>query len=84
MREIKVARFLLRTARFFTQMWDEMVTMIVIKKDSMAGPIFEMNQIDPKGSSIHVPKKEKRRRLVKVHVDKKFPTPRKKCLLAIK
>jgi len=65
-------------------MWDEMVTMIVIKKDSMACPIFEMNQIDPEGSSIHLPKKEKRRRLVKVHVNKKFPTPRKNYLLAIK
>ncbi len=50
----------------------------------MACPIFEMNQIDPKGSSIHLPKKEKRRRLVKVLVNKKKITPRKNYLLAIK
>jgi hypothetical protein len=43
-------------------MWDEMVTMIVIKKDSMVGPIFEMNQIDLEGTFIHVPKKEKKRK----------------------
>jgi hypothetical protein len=39
-------------------MWDDMVTMIIIKKDSMTCPIFEMNQIDPKGSSMLQKKKE--------------------------
>jgi hypothetical protein len=40
-------------------MWDEMVTMIVIKKDSMASPISKMNQRDPKGSHVHALKKQK-------------------------
>jgi hypothetical protein len=34
--------------------------MIVIKKYSIACPIFEMNQINLEGSSIHVPQKEKK------------------------
>jgi hypothetical protein len=64
-------------------MWDEMVTMIVIKKDSTTCPIFEMNQIDPKGSFLMLQKKKKRRRLVKVLIGKISPNPRNNCLLAI-
>ncbi len=42
-------------------MWDEMVTMIITKKDNKMETIFEMAQIDVKGSSmIRAFKKQKR------------------------
>ncbi len=42
-------------------MWDEMVTMIVIKKDNSMVIIFEAVQIDVEGSSmIRAPKKQKK------------------------
>ncbi len=54
----KVAKFPNRTTRLIHQMWDEMVTMIVIEMDNKMVTIFKVFQIDVEGSSmIRVPKK---------------------------
>ncbi len=63
-------------------MWDEMVTMIVIKKDNKMEIIFEATQTNVKGSYvIKVPKKqkkeatmeEKREKMIDNLVMKKYP-----------
>ncbi len=59
----KVAKFPNTTSKLIHQMWDEMVTMIVIKKDNRMVIIFKAMQIDIEGSLvIRAPKKQKRRR----------------------
>jgi hypothetical protein len=56
--KFKVAKFLNRTTRPIHQMWDEMVTMIVIEKDNKMVTTFEAAQIDIEGSlTIRAPKK---------------------------
>ncbi len=56
--KFKVAKFLNRTTRLIHQMWDEMVTMIVIEKDNKMVTTFEAAQIDIEGSlTIRPPKK---------------------------
>jgi hypothetical protein len=58
----KVAKFPNTTSRLIHQMWDEMVTMIIIKKDNRMVIISKAVQIDIEGSSvIRAPKKQKRR-----------------------
>jgi len=44
--KFKVAKFLNRTSKLVHQMWDEMVSMIVIKKDDKIVTTFEATQID--------------------------------------
>jgi hypothetical protein len=56
----KVVKFLNRIVRFINQMWDEMVTMIVIEKDTIMETFFEVVQIDVEGSFvITAPNKQK-------------------------
>ncbi len=56
--KFKVAKFLNRTTRLIHQMWDEMVTMIVIEKDNKMVTTFEAAKIDIEGSlTIRPPKK---------------------------
>jgi hypothetical protein len=58
---VRVAKFLNRTTRLIHQMWDEMVTVIVIKKDNRMVTIFETTQTNVEGSLvIRVPKKKKK------------------------
>jgi hypothetical protein len=57
-RRFKVVKFHNRIVRLIHQMWDEMVMMIVIEKDTTMETIFEAAQIDVKGSYvIKAPKK---------------------------
>ncbi len=50
-----------KTSRLIHQMWDEMVTMIVIKKDNIMEIISKMAQTNVEGSYvITVPKKQKK------------------------
>jgi hypothetical protein len=58
----KVAKFPNRTSRLIHQMWDEMVIMIVIKKDNKMATTFKVMQTDVEGFSlINTPKKKKKR-----------------------
>jgi hypothetical protein len=62
----KVAKFPNRTARLIHQMWDEMVIVIVIKKDNKMARTCETARIDIKGSSmIRAPKKQKKEAKIK-------------------
>jgi hypothetical protein len=57
----KVAKFPIRTTRLIHQMWDEMVTMIVIKKDNRMVTTFEAIQTNVEGFLvIRAPKKQKK------------------------
>jgi len=59
--KFKVAKFLNRTSKLVHQMWDEMVSMIVIKKDDKIVTTFEATQIDVDNSyMIKAPKKKKK------------------------
>jgi hypothetical protein len=59
----KVVKFPNRIMRLIHQMWDEMVTMIVIKKDNKMVTIFEATLTNVEGLVvIKAPKKQKRRR----------------------
>jgi hypothetical protein len=59
----KVAKFPNTTSKFIHQMWDEMVTMIVIKKDNRMVIISKGVQIDIEGSLvIRATRKQKKRR----------------------
>lgn len=52
-------KFFNRIARLIHQMLDEMMTMIIIKKDNIMETIFEVVQIDVEGSFvIKAPKKQ--------------------------
>jgi hypothetical protein len=54
----RVTKFFNRTTRLIHQMWDEMLTMIVIKKDNKMATTFEGAQTDVEGSLvIKAPKK---------------------------
>jgi hypothetical protein len=55
--KFRIKKFPIKTTRLLTQMWDKIVTIIIIEKDSMVGPISKGNQLNLKDSSIHVPKK---------------------------
>jgi hypothetical protein len=60
--KFKVAKFSNRITKLIHQMWDEMVTMIIIEKENRMVITFEVAQIDVEGSSaIRVPKKKKRK-----------------------
>ncbi len=61
-RKFRIKKFLMKITRLPTHMWDKMVTMIIIEKYSMVGPISKGNQLNLKGSSIHVPKKPKKKK----------------------
>jgi hypothetical protein len=80
--KFRVMKFPIKTLRLIHQMWDEMVTMIVIKKDNRMEIIFEATQTNVKGSYvIKVPKKqkkeatmeEKREKMIDNLVMKKYP-----------
>jgi hypothetical protein len=59
--KFKVAKFPNRTTKLIHQMWDEMVTMIVIEKDNKMVIISKAVKIDVEGSSvIKSPKKNKK------------------------
>jgi hypothetical protein len=51
-RRFKVTKFPKRRTRLIHQMWDEMVTMIVIEKDNKMEIIFETAQTNVKGSFV--------------------------------
>jgi hypothetical protein len=76
----KVVKFPNRTLRLIHQMWNQIVTMIVIKKDNIMVTIFEVMQIDVEGSlMIRAPKKqkeetmeEKREKMIDTLVMKKY------------
>jgi hypothetical protein len=60
-KRFKVMKFPNKTSRLIHQMWDEMVTMIVIKKDNIMEIISKMAQTNVEGSYvITVPKKQKK------------------------
>jgi hypothetical protein len=61
-RKFRVAKFPNRTTKLIHQMWDEMVIVIIIKKENKMVIIFKTIQTDVEGSIvIRVPKKQKRR-----------------------
>jgi L-lactate utilization protein LutC len=65
-RRFKVVKFHNRIVRLIHQMWDEMVTMIVVEKDTIMETISEMVQIDVEGSFvIELPRSKKRMKLWK-------------------
>jgi len=51
-RKFKVAKFSNRITKLIHQMWDEMVTMIIIEKKNRVVTTFEVAQIDVEGSSV--------------------------------
>jgi hypothetical protein len=56
--KFKVAKFPNRTTKLIHQMWDKMVTMIIIKKDNKMVTTSKMAQINVEGSLvIRAPKK---------------------------
>jgi len=58
-RRFKVAKFSNGTTRLIHQMWDGMVTTIIIEKDNKMEIIYDVAQIDVEGSYvIQVPKKQ--------------------------
>jgi hypothetical protein len=60
--KFRVAKFPNRTSKLIHQMWDEMVTVIVIKKENRMVITFEATQTVVESSSfIITPKKQKRR-----------------------
>ncbi len=64
--KFRVTNFLNRTTKLIHQMWDEMVTMIVIQKDNRMVTTFETIQINVEGSSmIRVPRKQKKEATIK-------------------
>jgi len=57
-KRFRVTKFLNMTRRLIHQMWDEMVTMIVLKKDNRMVTTFKGAQTNVEGSSIiRAPKK---------------------------
>jgi hypothetical protein len=77
----RVTKFPNRTTRLIHQMWDEMVMMIIIEKDTKMETIFEATQIDVEGSSmIRTPKnqikeatmEEKRKKMIDNFIMKKY------------
>jgi hypothetical protein len=63
--KFEIKKFPIKIARLVTHMLDKMVTMIIIEKDSMVGPISKGNQPNLNGSSIHVPKKQKKKKTLR-------------------
>ncbi len=57
-----IAKFPNRITMLIHQMWDEMVTMIVIKKDNIMVTTFEGAQIDVEGSLVIRASKTQKRR----------------------
>jgi hypothetical protein len=58
-KRFKVTKLFNKTVRLIHQMWDKMVTMIVIKKDNIMHTIFEVAQTNVESSSmIKAPKKQ--------------------------
>ncbi len=79
---VRVAKFLNGTTRLIHQMWDEMVTVIVIKKDNRMATIFETTQTNVEGSlviRVHKKKKkeatieERREKMINNLFMKKYP-----------
>jgi hypothetical protein len=59
--KFSVTKFPNITTKLIHQMWDKMVTMIIIKKDNKMKIIFESVQTDLEGSFvIRTPKKQKK------------------------
>ncbi len=59
--KFKVTNVSNKTTKLIHQMWDEMATMIVIKKDNKMVTTFETIQTNVEGSSmIKVPQKQKK------------------------
>jgi hypothetical protein len=80
--KFRVTKIPNRIARLIHQMWDKMVTMIVIKKDNKMATTSKAIQTNVKGSSmIRAPKKqkkeatieEKREKMIDNLVMKKYP-----------
>jgi hypothetical protein len=59
--QFKVAKFLNKTSKLVHQMWDEMVTMIVIENNIIIVTTFEAAQINVEVSlMIRAPKKQRK------------------------
>jgi hypothetical protein len=80
--KFKVAKFPNRTTKLIHQMWDEMVIVIIIKKDNKMVTTFEATQIDVKGSLVdrafekqkkEATIKEKREKMIDNFIMKKYP-----------
>ncbi len=70
----RVAKFPNRIARLIHQMWDKMVTMIVIKNDNRTMTTFEGAQIDVEGSSMIWASKTQKKAIIEKNREKKLTT----------
>ncbi len=69
--KFRVANFSNRTSKLIHQMWDKMMTMIVIEKENRMVITSEIAQTNVEGSSvIKVPKKKKKETTIKEKMEK--------------
>ncbi len=72
-KRFRVVKFPNRITRLIHQMWDEMVSVIVIKKDNKIVTTFKATQTNVEGSSlIRVPKKQKKEVKIEGKKEKMF------------